>query len=129
MMINMFTRSSNAKRIHEKSPVRHRTAIGHTEVTNFCDALAEDVTAHNELITLKGDRLMMILNWNIRSGGGTRVPAIADAIKAHRPDIVVLTEFRNGPKGASLLSKLTEQGTRHFCLKHHCKPKYLSIIV
>lgn len=54
-----------------------------------------------------------ILNWNIRSGGGTRVPAITAAIKAFSPDVAVLTEFRNGPKGALLLSKLNELGFSH----------------
>jgi exodeoxyribonuclease III len=57
--------------------------------------------------------MAMILNWNIRSGGGTRVPAIAGAINALNPDIVVLTEFRIGPKGTLLLSKLNEQGFSH----------------
>ena len=40
---------------------------------------------------------MRLLAWNIRQGGGTRLPRIADALKRHDADIVVLSEYRGGP--------------------------------
>ena len=43
---------------------------------------------------------MRILAWNILHGGGARrAPEIALAILAHRPDLVVLTEFRRSLGG------------------------------
>ena len=40
--------------------------------------------------------------WNIRHGGGARSGRIHATIKAHRPDIIVLTEFPG--KSAGILS-------------------------
>jgi hypothetical protein len=37
---------------------------------------------------------MRLLTWNIRQGGGSRLPRIADALKRHDADIVVLSEYR-----------------------------------
>jgi exodeoxyribonuclease III len=35
-----------------------------------------------------------ILSWNIRHGGGSRLPRIVDAISAYQPDVIILCEFR-----------------------------------
>jgi len=40
---------------------------------------------------------MRLLAWNIRQGGGSRLPRIADALKRQDADIVVLSEYRRGP--------------------------------
>src|SRR5262252_6797556 len=37
---------------------------------------------------------MRILSWNIRQGGGRRLPAIAAAIGRHEPDVVIINELR-----------------------------------
>jgi endonuclease/exonuclease/phosphatase family metal-dependent hydrolase len=37
---------------------------------------------------------MKILSWNIRHGGGSRVIRIQSIIAAHKPDILILSEFR-----------------------------------
>jgi len=36
---------------------------------------------------------MKILVWNIQQGGGSRKSRIADRIKSHDPDVIVLIEF------------------------------------
>jgi len=40
---------------------------------------------------------MRLLAWNIRQGGGSRLPRIAEALKRHDADIVILSEYRGGP--------------------------------
>lgn len=56
---------------------------------------------------------MRILAWNIRHGGGARrLPEIALAILEHRPDWVVLSEYR--PRmGGQLRGVLADHGLRH----------------
>ncbi len=49
---------------------------------------------------------------NIRHGGGSRVPEILEVIEHHRPDVVVLTEFRNNAVAPQLLSGLDKTGLR-----------------
>lgn len=54
-----------------------------------------------------------ILTWNILHGGGpARTPAIGLAILAHRPDVVVLTEFRTA-RGGQLRAQLADAGLLH----------------
>jgi exonuclease III len=50
--------------------------------------------------------------WNIRQGGGQRIPGIARALEAIDADICVLCEFTR-PMGAALTSALRERGYRH----------------
>ncbi|MDD9925797.1 MAG: endonuclease/exonuclease/phosphatase family protein [Rhodospirillaceae bacterium] len=47
---------------------------------------------------------------NIRHGGGARIGQIHATIKAHRPDIIVLTEFRENPPGSCLRDTLSTDG-------------------
>jgi len=56
---------------------------------------------------------MRLLNWNIQSGGGKRVPGILTAIAAHRPALVVITEFRTGVSGNALRQGLDALGLIH----------------
>lgn len=50
---------------------------------------------------------------NIRHGGGKRIAPIFQAIAAYSPDIVVITEYRNGKVGECLRSNLTVAGWEH----------------
>jgi exodeoxyribonuclease-3 len=52
---------------------------------------------------------LRLLSWNIRHGGGARLPKIVAAIGAHNPDVIALTEFRTKP-GAELFAALKANG-------------------
>ncbi|NKB55667.1 MAG: hypothetical protein GKS00_04955 [Alphaproteobacteria bacterium] len=54
-----------------------------------------------------------LLSWNIRHGGGARVARIHAAIRVHRAEIVVLTEFRDNPPGRTLREALAADGLVH----------------
>ena len=56
---------------------------------------------------------MRLLAWNIRQGGGSRLPRIAEALKSHDAEIVVLSEYRGGPSAARLCAALQLLGYRH----------------
>jgi len=56
---------------------------------------------------------MRLLAWNIRQGGGSRLPRITDALKRHDADIVVLCEYRGGPSAPRLVTALHALGYRH----------------
>jgi exonuclease III len=51
---------------------------------------------------------MRLLAWNIRHGGGRRLPAIFDALAGHAPDVVVFCEYRRstGPMLRAALVRL-----------------------
>lgn len=54
-----------------------------------------------------------IATWNILHGGGPRrIPEIALALIAHRPDVLVVTEFR-AARGGQLRAVLADHGLRH----------------
>jgi exodeoxyribonuclease-3 len=53
-----------------------------------------------------------ILSWNIRQGGGRRIPQISAAIAEHAPDIVVINELRNRT-APQLVDALTALGLRY----------------
>lgn len=57
---------------------------------------------------------MRVVALNIQHGGGRRTRAIADAILAAEPDVVVLSEFHASPTGSRLLEQLAGAGlTEH----------------
>jgi exodeoxyribonuclease III len=56
---------------------------------------------------------MRLLAWNIRRGGGSLLPRIAEALKRHDVDIVVLSEYRGGPSAQRLSEALHSLGYRH----------------
>src|SRR5215813_5709795 len=58
-------------------------------------------------------RAIRLLAWNIRQGGGSRLPRIADALKRHDADIVVLSEYRGGPSAPRLCAALHALGYSH----------------
>jgi len=53
-----------------------------------------------------------ILTWNIQHGGARRVGKIIEALANHKPDIILLTEFRL-KHAHHIQSALAEQGWRH----------------
>jgi exodeoxyribonuclease III len=53
---------------------------------------------------------LRVLTWNIRAGGGARLPRIAEALAIHAADVLVLTEYRSGEAGQRLRAVLREQG-------------------
>lgn len=53
---------------------------------------------------------MRIIGWNIRAGGGQRVPMIAEQLAAWVPDVVSLCEFRATPPSRCLADALAAQG-------------------
>jgi exodeoxyribonuclease-3 len=51
-----------------------------------------------------------LVTWNIRAGGGTRLPRIAAALALHQADVLILTEYRSGEAGHRLRAVLRDQG-------------------
>jgi exonuclease III len=56
---------------------------------------------------------MRLLAWNIRQGGGSRLPRIVEALQRHDADILVLSEYRGGPSAVRLLAALDALGYRY----------------
>jgi exodeoxyribonuclease III len=56
---------------------------------------------------------MRLLAWNIRQGGGARLPAIAQAMTRHDPDVLVISEYRGGDSALRLREALERLGYRH----------------
>ena len=56
---------------------------------------------------------MRLVAWNIRQGGGSRLPRIADTLKRQDADILVLSEYRGGPSATRLCAALHALGYRH----------------
>ena len=56
---------------------------------------------------------LRLLAWNIRQGGGTRLPAISRVLAGHDADILVISEYRGGESAARLRAALELLGYRH----------------
>jgi exodeoxyribonuclease III len=56
---------------------------------------------------------MRLLAWNIRQGGGSRLPRIGDALKRLDADILILSEYRGGESALRLCNALGALGYRH----------------
>ena len=56
---------------------------------------------------------MRLLAWNIRQGGGPRLPRIADALARHEANILVLSEYRGGEAAGRLRAALALLGYRY----------------
>jgi exonuclease III len=59
-----------------------------------------------------------IMLWNMRFGGGSRLPEILEVFNDHAPDVVVIAEFRNNSVAPQLCAGLAAQG-----LKYQAAPK------
>ena len=53
---------------------------------------------------------MRLLAWNIRQGGGSRLPAIGEALARHEADVLVLSEYRGGDSALRLREMLSRLG-------------------
>src|SRR5436305_9053593 len=51
--------------------------------------------------------------WNIRQGGGTRLPRIIAALAQHEADVLVISEYRGGESGERLRAALAALGYPH----------------
>jgi len=56
---------------------------------------------------------LRLLAWNIRQGGGARLPAIGEALAGHDADILVISEYRGGDSANRLRAALAGLGYRH----------------
>ena len=56
---------------------------------------------------------MRLLAWNIRQGGGSRLPAICKALTRHDADVLVLSEYRGGDAALRLTEALLRLGYPH----------------
>ena len=56
---------------------------------------------------------MRLLAWNVRQGGGSRLPRIAAALEHHGADILVLSEHRGGPSATRLRAALDALGYQY----------------
>lgn len=56
---------------------------------------------------------MKLIGWNIRAGGGKRVPAILEQFGQWNADLVGLSEFRATPPSCELANGLYSQGLIH----------------
>lgn len=57
---------------------------------------------------------MKLLSWNILHGGTGRRQRIVDALRAHNPDVIALSEFRAAP-GAWILAALAPEWPHSIC--------------
>jgi exonuclease III len=57
--------------------------------------------------------LLRLLAWNIRHGGGARLPAIVQALARHEADILIISEYRGGDSANRLRAALAGLGYRH----------------
>jgi exonuclease III len=57
--------------------------------------------------------LLRLLAWNIRHGGGARLPVIIAALARHEADLLVISEYRGGDSGARLRAALALSGYEH----------------
>src|SRR2546423_12952651 len=71
---------------------------------------------------------LRIMAWNIRHGGGRRVPQILEVIHGHSPDLLVLTEFRHNRVAADLSAGLHAQGLT-FQAAPNARSSELSVMV
>ena len=56
---------------------------------------------------------LRVLAWNIRHGGGARLPAIAAALARHAADLLVISEYRGGDSAVRLRAALAALGFCH----------------
>ena len=69
-----------------------------------------------------------IMAWNIRQGVGTRVADVLEVIDHHRPDVLVLMEFRHNTVAPQLSSGLMAQGLA-FQAAPNAPPRKLSVLL
>jgi exonuclease III len=72
---------------------------------------------------------MRILTWNILHGGGpSRLPEIILSLLTHKPDLLVLTEFRT-PRGSQIRAVLADHGLTHQLTSHDDRDNSNGILI
>jgi hypothetical protein len=56
---------------------------------------------------------LRLLAWNIRQGGDSRLPRVADALARHEADVLVLSEYRRGEAAVRLRAAIAVLGYRY----------------
>lgn len=69
-----------------------------------------------------------IMLWNIRFGGGSRLPEILEVIADHAPDIAVIAEYRNNSVAPALRDGLAREGLKHQAAPDS-PPRELSVLI
>jgi exonuclease III len=76
------------------------------------DGFVLKVAAATISIALMAD--FRLFSWNIRQGGGTRVTAIVETITKANAHVLVLSEYRNNPRGEEIIRRLKSAGFSQF---------------
>jgi len=53
--------------------------------------------------------MVKVLSWNIKQGGGSRIPGILQTIQEQDPDLIVLTEFVRNGSGDEIVRSLRDR--------------------
>jgi len=72
--------------------------------------------------------MIKIISWNIRQGGGTRIPKIITRIQKTEAQIVTLNEFRNNRSGERIRAELLSLGYRFQIVSHSPSDKNSAMI-
>jgi len=62
--------------------------------------------------------MISVLSWNIRQGGGSRTLGILRKIVTLKPEVVILSEYRNNKHGGSIRNTLLDIGYRYQIVTH-----------
>jgi exonuclease III len=65
---------------------------------------------------------MTLIALNVRNGGGRRVAAIWQFLESHRPDVIVLPEWRDNRSGRDFIAWMGSQGLYHAALNDGSMP-------
>jgi len=69
--------------------------------------------ANGRIVQPNMPAVFKLLSLNVRNGGGTRVAAICQFLGSHKPDVIVLTEWREGTSGRNFMEWINSQGLLH----------------
>jgi len=73
-------------------------------------------------------KIMKIMTFNIRHGGGTRVHAIIKSVTLHNPDVLILTEYREN-KNADAFRKCLANSGYLYLVSGTCNPIVNSVLI
>jgi hypothetical protein len=65
---------------------------------------------------------MTLIALNVHNGGGSRVAAICHFLEGHQPDAIVLTEWRDNPRGRDFIAWMKSKGLYHTALNDGSTP-------
>jgi exodeoxyribonuclease III len=73
----------------------------------------EDAAAIREQSSEMARPPFKLISLNVRNGGGTRVAAICQFLGRHKPDVIVLTEWRESTSGRNFIAWIESQGLHY----------------